>query len=403
MARYSFTPEKSESSGWGPKSEGFKKTTRMVGGLLLAALLWIGLKALWQIPAVQDLFLLKYLPRLGHDADFGVLLLLGALTSFHCLGMCGGIAISQTLREQSTVKGKGLSVWLLPSLLYNAGRVLAYTTVGGIAGGLGQAINLTGIWKGVIPLCGGLFMIVMGINLLGIFPVFRRLVPRMPYFAAKKIQGTNHYGPFFIGLLSGLMPCGPLQIAQLYALGTGNAIYGALSMLAFSVGTVPLLLSFGAISTLISKKHTGLILKISAGLVIVLGLVMVGRGLALAGVVSSQPERIFDAGTSVAVSDGKVQRVSTALQSDRFPAIVVQKGIPVKWIIKADASQLNGCNNALTIPKYQINKSLTVGANEIQFTPRETGEIVYTCWMGMIKSKITVVADLTKVGLQSGK
>ena len=84
--------------------------------------------------------------------------------------------------------------------------------------------------------------------------------------------------------MNGLMPCGPLQAMQLYALGTGSFLAGALSMFIFSLGTVPLMFGLGALSSLLSSKFTSRMMKVSAALVLLLGLVMVNRGLALSGV-----------------------------------------------------------------------------------------------------------------------
>ena len=71
---------------------------------------------------------------------------------------------------------------------------------------------------------------------------------------------------------------------QLFALGTGSAVKGALSMFMFSLGTVPLMLTFGALSGLLSKGHTKKLLKFSGVLIIVLGFIMGNRGLTLAGI-----------------------------------------------------------------------------------------------------------------------
>jgi sulfite exporter TauE/SafE len=361
---------------------------------------YFGLKRLFQIDLL-DLFRLKFLPRPDHDAGFSLLFVLGLLTSFHCLGMCGGIVMTQTIQERELIKGSRPRARFVPSLLYNSGRVIAYTLVGGVVGGLGQAIGFSGIWKGIVPIFGGVFMIIMGINLLGFFPALRRLNLRLPYFAAKKIQGQNNYGPFFIGILSGLMPCGPLQIAQLYALGTKNVILGALSMFVFALGTVPMMFSFGVLNSVINKKYAGRILKISVTFVIILGLVMIGRGLSLTGVMIHMPGKELAGNSGIANIDGRVQTVVSSIKSGSYSPIVVQKGIPVRWIIKADVKSLNGCNNAITIPYFKFERKLSAGENVIEFTPREEGVIVYTCWMGMIKSKITVVADITKFKSQS--
>jgi plastocyanin domain-containing protein len=100
---------------------------------------------------------------------------------------------------------------------------------------------------------------------------------------------------------------------------------------------------------------------------------------------------------NVAKIEGNVQTITTSMESGRYTPIIVQKGVPVKWTINAQQSDLNGCNNPVTIPKYNIEKKLVPGDNLIEFTPEDEGNITYTCWMGMISSNIKVVADVTKV------
>ncbi|MDP4182876.1 MAG: sulfite exporter TauE/SafE family protein [Bacillota bacterium] len=366
----------------------------------------------------KNLFMLKYLPQIGNDAGFGIIFVLGLLTSIHCLGMCGGIAISQTIkssdggdaanarqkrndRTDDISEKTGKHFWIIPSALYNLGRVIGYTTVGGIIGGLGKVIGFTGILKGLVPLVGGIFMVIMGINLLNIFPFLRKFNIRMPYFIARKLTGRHNLGPFAVGVLTALMPCGPLQIVQLYAMGTGSVISGALAMLVFSLGTLPLLFLFGAVNSLINKNHTNVILKFSAAIVIVLGFVMVGRGLSLSGYPVNLP--ILTSSNSVvdegyAKIDGNIQTVTTSIKSGSFPEITVQKGIPVKWTIEVSEEDLNGCNSAITIPKLKLDVKFNVGDNIVEFTPDDKAEeIPYTCWMGMIKSRINVVDDLEQV------
>jgi uncharacterized protein len=351
----------------------------------------------------NNLFMLKYLPNLNHDVSYGLLFIFGVLTSFHCVGMCGGIAISQTVDKKGS-KSAARSALLVPSALYNFGRVAAYTFVGGIAGILGQIIAFSGIWRSIVPIFGGVFMIIMAINLFGFFPVLKHIYIRLPKSLTKKIYASTtdksrkHYGPFAVGLLTGLMPCGPLQMIQLYALGTGNIIHGAVSMFVFSIGTVPVLFLFGLLNTVINKKHSNVILKFSATLVLVLGVIMIGRGLALAGIDIEMPS-IFSAGKieiseNVAVLKDDIQVVDTSLTSDSFPAIVVQKGIRVRWNLHADKENLNDCNRAIVVPQLKIERKLKEGDNFIEFTPTQTGVIPFTCWMGMIKSNITVVEQL---------
>ncbi|MDP4094359.1 MAG: cupredoxin domain-containing protein [Bacillota bacterium] len=92
--------------------------------------------------------------------------------------------------------------------------------------------------------------------------------------------------------------------------------------------------------------------------------------------------------------EGNIQTVAIAVEKEKYAPIVVQKGIPVKFILNADASKLTKCNSTVEIPDYDIKKLLKPGENVIEFTPQKAGTITYKCSMGMIKSSITVVEDI---------
>ena len=356
----------------------------------------------------------NFIPQVKASMGYGMLFVVGLLTSLHCIAMCGGINLSQCLVRKPD--GTAQAGWK-PSLLYNGGRVLSYTLVGGVVGALGSVISFTGYARGIVAILAGLFMVVMGINMLGLVPVLRRFQIHMPAGIRNTLMGkSGEHGPFVVGLLNGLMPCGPLQVMQLYALGTGSAIAGALSMLVFSVGTVPLMFGFGAISTLLSRKFTRSILRFSAVLVVVLGIIMMQRGFSLGGMQVfglssfSQPSEvqlssarpsatqpssaISSASASSAAGEtkttGDVQIVKGEVQASAYPAITVKKGVPVKFNLHVDAGNLNGCNGTVLIPEFNIQKDLQPGDNILEFTPQKAGQIGYTCWMGMISSTITV-------------
>lgn len=337
----------------------------------------------------------NFVPQVNQSMGYGILFVVGLLTSLHCIAMCGGINLSQCISYKTAVDDSNKLSKIKPSLLYNGGRVISYTIIGGMVGALGSVISFSGAAKGIVAIISGLFMVIMGLNMLNIFPWLRKLNPRMPKIFGNRIYNNNEkYGPFYVGLLNGLMPCGPLQAMQIYALGTGSFAAGAISMFLFSLGTVPLMFGFGAISSLISGKFTHKMLKVSAVLVMILGVVMLNRGLALSGVNVAYAS---SGSGNIARIEGNVQVVSTKLESGQYTPIVVQKGIPVKWTITADSKDLNSCNNAMTIPKYNIEKKLVSGDNIIEFTPEKEGNITYTCWMGMIRSNIKVVSDISTV------
>ena len=331
----------------------------------------------------------NFFPEADAGMGYGMLFIVGLLTSVHCLAMCGGINLSQCLGHRSGETGGRFSS-LRPSALYNLGRVVSYTIIGGVVGAFGSLVSFSGNARGIVQLITGVFMIVMGVNMLGVFTFLRKLNPRMPKFFARKIEREKKSNsPLYVGLLNGLMPCGPLQAMQLYALYTGSALQGALSMFVFSLGTVPLMFGLGAFSSAVSKKFTGTMMKAGAVLVVLMGTVMFGNGMNLSGF--SVPTATGVPGETAAEAADNVQTVTTELSPYAYAPITVKAGIPVRWTIRAAPGTVNGCNNAMVVPEYNLEKKLRVGDNVVEFTPTKSGVFPYSCWMGMIRSSITVV------------
>lgn len=300
---------------------------------------------------------------------------------------------------------------LRPAFLYNGGRVISYTIVGSIVGALGSVVSFSGFMRGIVQLIAGLFMLVMGLNMLGIFPKLRKFTPRLPHPLAARVEVLRQKGnsPLYVGLLNGLMPCGPLQAMQLYALSTGSPARGAISLFLFALGTFPLTAFFGVVSSFLTGRFTKRLTTAAACAIAVMGLAMFGYGWSLSGFTFSPLDilagipgvsqnavyNVPSAGTTPAgtlpdVRNG-YQIVASVLQPGRYPAITVQAGIPVKWTITAPEGSVNGCNNRMFIREYGIEHRFKTGENLIEFTPERTGRFSYSCWMGMIRSSITVV------------
>ncbi|SKB00502.1 Sulfite exporter TauE/SafE [Caloramator quimbayensis] len=364
-----------------------KKEDNSVDILLGIAILLFGLYFI-----IKNTIGFNFLPQINQSMGYGILFIVGFLTSFHCVAMCGGINMTQCVSLEN--KKNNNFNYIRPSFLYNAGRILSYTIIGGLVGGLGSIINFSSRAKGAVVIFSGIFMIIMGLNMLNIFPWLKRLNPVVKIFGKNIFNKNGKNGPFYIGLLNGLMPCGPLQAMQIYALGTGSFTKGALSMFIFALGTVPLMFGFGVFTSFLSSKFAHKVLKVSAALIMILGFITINRGLAISGVNTTFAK---SASLSKAKVDGDVQIINTEIGPSYYPPIVVQKGIPVKWIINVKEKDLNGCNNTIIIPKLGIEKELNPGENIIEFIPEEEGSITYTCWMGMIRSNINVVSDITKI------
>ena len=426
--------------------EGASVDSNLVNTICLLVII-VALYIMLQSFGVLNLLVPSQLADTG--MGYGMLFVIGLVTSVHCIAMCGGINLSQCIPQLGTQDSdaNGRLTTFRPAIAYNFGRVVSYTAVGfvlGLAGfliGGGAEIGLSAFLQGILKIIAGMFMVIMGINMLGLFPGLRKLTIRMPKFLARKIgkEKAKTTRPFVVGILNGFMPCGPLQSMWIVALASGNPFSGALSMFLFSLGTVPLMLGLGSIVSALGKKFTDKVMTVGAVLVVVLGLAMLSQGgslsgwlppdlllilvigLCVVGVVLSLPVekravkyalRVASvlvivasygfwsyqgafvrngstSGAQAEVSDG-VQVVNSTLLPGSYPSITVQAGVPVRWVIDAPEQNINGCNYRFIIRDYGIEHTFQPGENVIEFIPTTVGTVGYTCWMGMIRGNIFV-------------
>lgn len=122
------------------------------------------------------------------------------------------------------------------------------------------------------------------------------------------------------------------------------------------------------------------------GAVVLASLVFLAAGPAWAGGPSTaEPKATIKDGTQYVVTD---------FSGGRYLPFAVQAGLPVRWTVRIKEADLNGCNGALVVPAFGIRKRLRPGDNLIEFTPTKSGVVPYSCWMGMIRSRIDVVESL---------
>lgn len=313
--------------------------------------------------------------------SYGALFVIGLTTSVHCVAMCGGIGLSQSLSG----KRDGM---LRRMIVYQAGRVLSYTGIGLVLGligmllGTGLKIGLSVRAQGIFKLIVGAMMLATGLNLLGLFPALRRLQLRLPML--RRRGGA----PLIVGLLNGFMPCGPLQSMQLLALASANPLRGALSMLCFGLGTVPLMLGIGSAAGALGRRFHRAITAAGAVLVTVMALAMMTQGAALTNLL---PGAQTATGVNDAQIEDDVQIVRSTLQPNQYPSITVAAGKRVRWIIDAPDGSINGCNNRMYIPDLQLEYTFQPGENIIEFMPEKS--MTYSCWMGMLRGRIEVVDE----------
>jgi sulfite exporter TauE/SafE len=207
----------------------------------------------------------------------------------HCLGMCGPIVVSLSLN----LRGRGI---LIPQLLYNSGRISTYTFLGAVMGATGSFTRVTtslfGLQKGIM-IFAGVVIIVMGLAMAGWVPLGRifgdHLVPAgVLWRTFSRLSAARSAAAYYpLGLLLGLLPCGPVYTALIAAARAGmeatepmqGSLRGMGLMLAFGLGTVPSLLLVAKLADLGWLRRREIIYRLSSVLMIILGVYFVVRGI----------------------------------------------------------------------------------------------------------------------------
>ena len=346
--------------------EDLKKEVTIKKFIVLLGIIFLGFYLLTKILGFNPF---NKIPTIDTNITYGMLFITGLFTSIHCISMCGAIQLLFFFPNDKFDKKR--------ILIFHLGRILSYTIIGGIAGLVGNILAINTKVLAILILLSSFCMMIMSLNMLGILSI-------------KKIHfykiASKSKNPFLIGFLNGLMPCGPLQAMQVYALSTGNLVSGSISMLIFGLGTLPLMLVSYTVFQFFHGKRKILVNKLASILIFILSIMMFNRGLSMLDINLFHVDSNYLTATIV----DNYQVVEFDLDYDHYQDIKVKKDIPVKMIIHVDKNKLTGCNNEILISKFNIKKKLEVGENIIYFTPNKKENITYTCWMNMIKNTIKV-------------
>ncbi len=205
---------------------------------------------------------------------------LGFLGSFHCLGMCGPIALALPIG-----KAKGFKRFFLIAL-YNKGRIISYGAMGVVAGLVGKGIVLAGyqqmlsVGVGVMLILAVIFQTIYNpLKHAGtkFYSFFNSVKNRLSIFFTKR----GYRSLFTIGLLNGLLPCGLVYMALAGAIGTGSVINAVLFMMIFGAGTLPMMMFLPYAGNLISIHARNTMRKAVPIVILCMAVLLVLRGLNL--------------------------------------------------------------------------------------------------------------------------
>jgi sulfite exporter TauE/SafE/copper chaperone CopZ len=192
--------------------------------------------------------------------------LIGVIASLSsCMAVVGGLVLSLS---SSYAQGKQFK----PMVFFHIARLISFFILGGVVGLLGSAFVLTPSISFVLSIILFAVMLIMGLNLLDVFPFVRKLQFKLPKSFGKKAlslaESKNVFTPILLGAATFILPCGFTQSMQVYSLTTGSFTSGAVTMLVFALGTFPVLALISIASVKMSTSlQSGLFFK-TAGFII---------------------------------------------------------------------------------------------------------------------------------------
>lgn len=194
------------------------------------------------------------------EVNYGAAFVIGLIASVStCMAVVGGLVLSISANMAKVGDKKK------PQVLFHIGRLLSFFFLGGIIGLIGATFEPGIVGTFIIGLIIGVVMLLLGINLLDVFPWAKNLQPTIPLFISKRLLGIKKFNhtitPLLLGVITFFLPCGFTQSMQIYSLSTHSFWTGALTMTAFALGTLPVLglISFSSLS--INPNKTGIFFK----------------------------------------------------------------------------------------------------------------------------------------------
>lgn len=304
-----------------------------------------------------------------------------------CLAVQGGLLASSVSKKES------VGIFLLA-------KFVGHVILGFLLGALGFTLLLSPKIMGFVQIFAGLFMLATAARIADLHPIFRYAVIQPPRWTYRFLRRLG--SPAALGFFTILMPCGVTQATMAMAVASGNPWLGAGIMAAFILGTSPIFFFLGA--TVMSLLKRKAFTYAAASIVAAFALLSINGGIGLTGsfytfgniaraaTIDIDELILGSAPGGVTLGPDGRQYVAIDVTSAGYTSTtkVLKRGVPVRLTLRtADA---RGCSRAFTIPEEGITRLLPVNGQEVvEFTPMQTGQLAYTCSMGMYSGSFTVI------------
>ena len=352
---------------------------------------------------------LSRLVTVNSKSTLPAFLLLGLVAGFSsCAALIGGIVLSMSKQWGEIYSPDDpLKKRLEPHLLFNTGRLISYALLGAVLALVGGSLRLTPSLSATLVLVISFVMIVLGLQMIGV-RFLQRFQFTMPKSITRYVADETHfkgrYMPFVMGALTFFVPCGFTVTAQSFALLSGKPLQGALTMLFFALGTLPMLLiiAFSSVKFLEKPRLANTFLKVAGVIVLFFALFNINNQLVvlnapnLSDLVNSGSamNNTGNASSLPPVVNGKQVINMEAFGYGYEPSdLTMRAGVPVRWEIKDRGT--SGCTNAIISKDlFPGQITLTPGKTSVkEFTPKKPGRYKFSCWMGMVSGTINVIDE----------
>lgn len=336
----------------------------------------------------------------GAGTDLASAVLIGLTAGIStCMALVGGLVLGVSARHAEKHPEATVLQKFRPHVFFNIGRIGAYFILGGLLGTLGGFLSPSGVVLGMLTMIVALVMILLGLQLTEMFPRLNNYKLTLPSGLSRALGISKHHTKEYshrsamtLGALTFFLPCGFTQLMQMNAVASGGFLPGGLIMGAFAVGTAPGLLGIGGLTSVVRGLGAKIFFKTAGLLVLAFAVFNLVNGYNLTGwtpfwenqtnSVSAETNVVMENGVQVA----RMRQTSGGYEPNAF---VVQRGVPVRWIVYG--TDPNSCASSINFPAFSVSKYLSPGENIIEFTPTQTGTLRFSCSMGMYPGSFTVI------------
>lgn len=314
-----------------------------------------------------------------------------------CAALIGGLVLGISARYQTEHPELSARAKLIPHIWFHAGRIGGFFVFGALLGFMGEWLSQSIVFTALLTLLAGSVMLLLGLQLSQAFPRLMQWSVSLPKAVARFFGSTrgahvySHRGALVGGALTFFLPCGFTQAVQLAVIALANPLWGGVVMAVFALGTMPGLLAIGGAVTWLGTRARSFFFPVVAVLLIVFGLWNLRNSLQLFGIDTTLPDTpTAETGNLAPVEDGvqiiRLVQDARGYHPSTLPTLRV--GVPARLIV--DSQESYTCASSFVIPEFGIRRQLMPGENIIEFTPTESGQLSFSCSMGMFRGNLEV-------------